>query len=242
MTSRRTAAFFRQWTRHNVRSTIHHTQVIRRPLCSTCQRSYHSLRSTARPSLARPVLPTCRRTVFIQTSPTPNEHALKFIPTEHSLLPPNTPTIEFLSSSPSIPSPLARSLLAIPGVRSVMFSPEFLTIEKQEDANWSHIKPEIFSLTMEHLLSGNPVLTEESDKPADTQIQEGDSETVQMIKEILETRIRPAIMEDGGDIEYRGFSDGEVLLKLRGACRTCDSSVVTLKNGIEVLYPTKNWN
>jgi NFU1 iron-sulfur cluster scaffold homolog, mitochondrial len=116
-----------------------------------------------------------------------------------------------------------------------MFSPDFLTIEKDEEANWSHIKPEVFSLTMEHLLSGNPILTEESGMAADTQIQEGDSETVQMIKEILETRIRPAIMEDGGDIEYRGFSDdGEVLLKLRGACRTCDSSVVTLKNGIEV--------
>ena len=116
-----------------------------------------------------------------------------------------------------------------------MFSPDFLTIEKDEDANWSHIKPEVFSLTMEHLLSGNPILTEDTGQTADTQIQEGDSETVQMIKEILETRIRPAIMEDGGDIEYRGFSDDrEVLLKLRGACRTCDSSVVTLKNGIEV--------
>jgi NFU1 iron-sulfur cluster scaffold homolog, mitochondrial len=116
-----------------------------------------------------------------------------------------------------------------------MFSPEFLTIEKEEDANWSHIKPEVFSLTMEHLLSGKPVLTDPLETSAvDTRINEGDSETVQMIKELLETRIRPAIMEDGGDIEYRGFENGEVLLKLRGACRTCDSSVVTLKNGIEV--------
>jgi NFU1 iron-sulfur cluster scaffold homolog, mitochondrial len=116
-----------------------------------------------------------------------------------------------------------------------MFSPEFLTVEKEEDANWSHIKPEVFSLTMEHLLSGKPILTDPiSEGAPDTKIQEGDSETVQMIKELLETRIRPAIMEDGGDIEYRGFVDGEVLLKLRGACRTCDSSVVTLKNGIEV--------
>ena len=114
-----------------------------------------------------------------------------------------------------------------------MFSPEFLTVEKDEDANWAYIKPEVFSLTMEHLLSGNPVLTEEIDRE-DTKIREGDSEAVQMIKELLDTRIRPAIMEDGGDIEYRGFENGEVLLKLRGACRTCDSSVVTLKNGIEV--------
>jgi len=90
-------------------------------------------------------------------------------------------------------------------------------------------------LTMEHLVSGKPVLTEKVDGRSDTAVQEGDSESVQMIKELLETRIRPAIMEDGGDIEYRGFEDGEVLLKLRGACRTCDSSVVTLKNGIEAM-------
>jgi NFU1 iron-sulfur cluster scaffold homolog, mitochondrial len=117
-----------------------------------------------------------------------------------------------------------------------MFSPEFLTVEKEEEAHWSHIKPEIFSLTMEHLLLGEPLLTDPVEERSDTTIQEGDSEIVQMIKELLETRIRPAIMEDGGDIEYRGFSeDGEVLLKLRGACRTCDSSVVTLKNGIEAM-------
>lgn len=122
-----------------------------------------------------------------------------------------------------------------------MFSPDFFTIEKFEDANWSYIKPEVFSLTMEHLLSGAPLLTSstegsESGRRGDTEVLESDSETVAMIKEILETRIRPAIMEDGGDIEFRGFEEGtgEVLLKLRGACRTCDSSVVTLKNGIEV--------
>jgi len=118
-----------------------------------------------------------------------------------------------------------------------MFSPDFLTVEKEEDANWAHIKPEVFSLTMEHLMSGKPILTGAVDAREDTTIQEGDSEIVQMIKELLETRIRPAIMEDGGDIEYRGFENGEVLLKLRGACRTCDSSVVTLKNGIEVCSP-----
>jgi len=86
-------------------------------------------------------------------------------------------------------------------------------------------------------MSGKPILTGAVDAREDTTIQEGDSEIVQMIKELLETRIRPAIMEDGGDIEYRGFENGEVLLKLRGACRTCDSSVVTLKNGIEACSP-----
>ena len=122
-----------------------------------------------------------------------------------------------------------------------MFSPDFLTVEKQEEANWAHIKPEVFSVTMEHLLSGRETLEGGSaggEGAEDTRVREGDSGTVQMIKELLETRIRPAIMEDGGDIEFRGFSEeGEVLLKLRGACRTCDSSVVTLKNGIEVPPP-----
>jgi len=110
-------------------------------------------------------------------------------------------------------------------------------VEKEEDAQWLHIKPEVFSLTMEHLLSGQDLLTDPIAERTDTAIQPGDSETVQMIKELLETRIRPAIMEDGGDIEYRGFDveKGEVQLKLRGACRTCDSSVVTLKNGIEAM-------
>jgi NFU1 iron-sulfur cluster scaffold homolog, mitochondrial len=133
-----------------------------------------------------------------------------------------------------VPSALARAILAVPGVRGVMFSPDFVTVEKDEESQWTYLKPEIFALMMEHLVSGRDVLEGES-RRGDTAVEEGDSETVQMVKELLETRIRPAIMEDGGDIEYRGFVDGEVLLKLRGACRTCDSSVVTLKNGIEAM-------
>jgi len=246
MTSSRTTSVLRHLRRVN-KTPLQSVQVPLTPIyrspvqCTSCTRTYIAIHNSSRPYLSRPapIVPQrfSRRTVFIQTSPTPNDNALKFIPTEHSILPPSSPTVEFLSTSPSVPSPLARSLLAIPGVRSVMFSPEFLTVEKEEDANWSHIKPEVFSLTMEHLLSGKPVLAENTDHAADTRIEEGDSETVQMIKELLETRIRPAIMEDGGDIEFRGFENGEVLLKLRGACRTCDSSVVTLKNGIEVSLP-----
>ena len=114
---------------------------------------------------------------------------------------------------------------------------------KASDANWAHVKPEVFSLITEAVTSGEQIVNkvddtareagQEGSEPDTLGYDENDSEVVGMIKELLETRIRPAIQEDGGDIEFRGFENGNVLLKLRGACRTCDSSTVTLKNGIE---------
>lgn len=115
---------------------------------------------------------------------------------------------------------------------------------KASDANWAHIKPEVFSLITQSVTSGEQIVNTVEKTAGEQDAQEGgneetltyseeDEEVVSMIKELLETRIRPAIQEDGGDIEFRGFTDGIVMLKLRGACRTCDSSTVTLKNGIE---------
>lgn len=109
---------------------------------------------------------------------------------------------------------------------------------KSADANWAFLKPEVFSVITEALNSGEKIVLDSelegsTGEREDTKYVEGDSEAVSMIKELLDTRIRPAIQEDGGDIEYRGFEDGWVLLKLKGACRTCDSSTVTLRNGIE---------
>lgn len=115
---------------------------------------------------------------------------------------------------------------------------------KASDANWAHIKPEVFSLITQSVTSGEQIVNTVEKAAGEQDAQEGgneetltyseeDEEVVSMIKELLETRIRPAIQEDGGDIEFRGFTDGIVMLKLRGACRTCDSSTVTLKNGIE---------
>jgi Fe-S cluster biogenesis protein NfuA len=131
----------------------------------------------------------------------------------------------------------------VDGVTSVFYGTDFITVTKSADANWAHIKPEVFSLITEAVTSGNQIVNIADNKsgsgaeaPAEEDslsYNENDSEVVGMIKELLETRIRPAIQEDGGDIEFRGFEDGNVLLKLRGACRTCDSSTVTLKNGIE---------
>ena len=138
---------------------------------------------------------------------------------------------------------MAARLLNIDGISSVFYGSDFITVTKVADANWAHVKPEIFSLITEAVTSGEQIVNTVDNKSAEAGQEggaqdslgydENDSEVVGMIKELLETRIRPAIQEDGGDIEFRGFDNGNVLLKLRGACRTCDSSTVTLKNGIE---------
>ncbi|RMZ81180.1 hypothetical protein DV737_g2657, partial [Chaetothyriales sp. CBS 132003] len=197
-----------------------------------------------RPSFAPPAAPNSR-SIFIQTQNTPNPDALKFLP-NHTVLPDDFPTafVEYTSPrstlAPPYPSQLASRLLGIDGVSSVFYGSDFITVTKAADVNWAHIKPEVFSLITEAVSSGEQLVTvantgadsvaAEEDSLAE---KEDDSEVVAMIKELLETRIRPAIQDDGGDIEYRGFENGVVNLKLRGACRTCDSSTVTLKNGIE---------
>lgn len=172
---------------------------------------------------------------------------MKFIP-NHRVLPEDFPTsfLEYLSPratlAPPYPSPLAAKLLDSEGVTSVFYGPDFITVTKASDANWAHIKPEVFSLITQAVTAGETIVTVVEGSSADGAegggedslvYNEDDDEVVGMIKELLETRIRPAIQEDGGDIELRGFEDGIVMLKLRGACRTCDSSTVTLKNGIE---------
>ncbi|KAK9448098.1 scaffold protein Nfu/NifU N terminal-domain-containing protein [Limtongia smithiae] len=175
------------------------------------------------------------RSMFIQTATTPNEDALKFIPSMQ-ILPPGARTIEFLNGREAHASPLARKLFSVDGVVSVMFGPDFITVEKDHDTSWAVLKPELFSLLTEFLSSGAKILLEDTMPNEDTMPQDGDSETVSMVKELIDTRIRPAIQEDGGDIEYMGFTpDGVVQLRLRGACRSCDSSAVTLKNGIEAM-------
>ena len=159
----------------------------------------------------------------------------------------SSPFLEYLSPrstlAPPHPSPLAARLLNIDGITSIFYGPDFITVTKTSDAIWSHLKPEVFSLITEAVTSGEQIVNSIENKSPEAgqaggeqdslEFNENDSEVVGMIKELLETRIRPAIQEDGGDIEFRGFKDGHVLLKLRGACRTCDSSTVTLKNGIE---------
>lgn len=198
--------------------------------------------------MVKPPAVSGSRSIFIQTENTPNPDALKFLP-NHPILPAglSSPFLEYLNPratlAPPHPSPLAAQLMNIDGVTSVFYGADFITVTKSTDVNWAHIKPEVFSLITEAVTSGAQIVNitenktgvdgQEGQEEDSLSYNENDSEVVGMIKELLETRIRPAIQEDGGDIEFRGFEDGQVLLKLRGACRTCDSSTVTLKNGIE---------
>jgi Fe-S cluster biogenesis protein NfuA len=144
-------------------------------------------------------------------------------------------------------SELAGRLLAVEGVTGVFVGRDFVTVSKDPGVAWALVKPEAFALIAEAVAGGRPVVEvvrprggdaaegkgQEEAEGDSLAVAEGDGEVVAMIKELLDTRIRPAIREDGGDIEFRGFEDGIVSLKLRGACRTCDSSTVTLRNGIE---------
>ncbi|GMP34334.1 hypothetical protein CsSME_00007243 [Camellia sinensis var. sinensis] len=133
-------------------------------------------------------------------------------------------------------SPLAKALYGIDGITQVFFGSDFITVTKSEDASWDILKPEIFAAIMDFYSSGKPLfLDANSAASMDTAISEDDSEIVAMIKELLETRIRPAVQDDGGDIEYWGFDPdtGIVKLRMQGACSGCPSSSVTLKSGIE---------
>jgi len=176
--------------------------------------------------------------MFIQTETTPNDDSLKFIPGVPVMG--DEGTAEFMDTRSALASPLAIRLMGIEGVSAVFYGPDFITVSKDSENPWAVVKPEIYAILMEHFSSGHPLFRSAEDRekagPQDTRILDTDSETVAMIKELLETRVRPAIMEDGGDIEYRGFDEegtGIVQVKLKGSCRGCDSSTVTLKSGIE---------
>lgn len=174
-----------------------------------------------------------RRTMFIQTQSTPNPLSLMFYPGKPVM---ETGSADFPNARSAMSSPLAKALYGIDGITRVFFGSDFITVTKSEDAGWDFLKPEIFAAIMDFYSSGKPLVMDSDTLAAtDTAIKEDDSETVAMIKELLETRIRPAVQDDGGDIEYRGFDEesGIVRLKMQGACSGCPSSSVTLKSGIE---------
>lgn len=169
--------------------------------------------------------------MFIQTQETPNPNSIKFLPGRQVLE--AGQTIDFPNGQAAYCSHLGKMLFRIDGVKSVFLGPDFITVTKSDDdIDWKILKPEIFATIMDFFATGLPVLNEA--KPnEDTQINEDDDETVQMIKELLDTRIRPTVQEDGGDIIFKGYEDGIVKLKMQGACTSCPSSVVTLKNGVQ---------
>lgn len=177
------------------------------------------------------------RQMFIQTQPTPNAHALMFMP-GREVMPGGRGTADFPSIRASSMSPLARKLFGVSGVRSVFFGGDFVTVTKDDPVDWRVLRPEIFEIIMEFFTQGSePVIISEGEElvNADTVITDDDDEVVAMIKELLETRVKPAVAEDGGSIVYRGFdeSTGIVKLELQGACSTCSSSSITLKGGVE---------
>ncbi|XP_077301180.1 NFU1 iron-sulfur cluster scaffold homolog, mitochondrial-like [Arctopsyche grandis] len=172
-----------------------------------------------------------KRNMFIQTQDTPNPNSLKFLPGVKVLEPGQT--MDFPNPAAAYCSPLGKMLFRIEGVKSVFFGSDFVTVTKlDEDVEWRLLKPEIFATIMDFFATGLPILTDVQPS-GDTQIHEDDDEVVQMIKELLDTRIRPTVQEDGGDVLFVDFKDGIVRLKMQGSCSSCPSSIVTLKNGVQ---------
>jgi len=173
--------------------------------------------------------------MFIETEPTPNPATLKFLP-GRQVMPEGT--FEARDTSEAEGSPLAKALMEIPGVKGVFFAPDFISVTKAEADEWRHLRPSILGVVTEFYLSGQPILFSEAapTAPGEEFFDAADAETVDAIKELLETRVRPAVAGDGGDITFKGFRDGVVYLNMKGACSGCPSSTATLKHGIENLF------
>ena len=173
--------------------------------------------------------------MFIQTEATPNPATLKFIPGRAVL---DSGTMEFVDREAASRSPLAEKLFGVPGVTSVFYGSDFVTVTK-DDSDWQHLKPAILGAIMEHYMSGDPLLADGSgggdESGEDEFFNEEDAETVELIKDLIETRVRPAVASDGGDITFRGFKDGIVYLNMKGSCSGCPSSTATLQHGIQNL-------
>ena len=171
--------------------------------------------------------------MFIQTEPTPNPEVLKFLPGRDVM---GEGTRDFRDVEAGAVSTLASELFAIEGVDRVFFGPDFLTVGKTESHDWSHLKAPILAAIMDHFTSGQPLLLDAEDEGHDNTVYEGDAaQVVAEIKDLLDTRIRPAVAQDGGDILFSRFDDrtGVVYLNMRGACSGCPSSSATLKAGVE---------
>lgn len=171
--------------------------------------------------------------MFIQTESTPNPATLKFLPGQTVM---EAGTADFPTSEAAGKSPLAQRIFGVPGVTGVFFGNDFVTVTKNDGTEWDHMKPAILGAIMEHYQSGAPIMTGEADASSGHADHEGeDSEIVGQIKELLDTRVRPAVAQDGGDITFHGFDKGVVYLHMQGACAGCPSSTITLKMGIENL-------
>ncbi|MFI5015001.1 MAG: NifU family protein [Hyphomicrobiales bacterium] len=173
--------------------------------------------------------------MFIQTEATPNPATLKFLPGREVL---GSRVADFRTPEEAVHSPLAQRLFAVEGVTGVFLGSDFISVTK-DSREWPHLKPAILGAVMEHFLTGAPVIDETTGgglpAAAPEFFDEKDAETVATIKELIETRIRPAVAGDGGDITFKGFRDGVVYLDMKGSCSGCPSSTATLKHGIQNL-------
>ncbi len=171
--------------------------------------------------------------MFIQTESTPNPATLKFLPGQTVL---EVGTADFPTADTAAGSPMATRLFAVEGVTGVFFGIDFVTVTKADTIEWDHIKPALLGAIMEHYQSGQPVMGSDHKPSSGHAAHEGeDSEIVGQIKELLDSRVRPAVAQDGGDITFHGFDRGVVYLHMQGACAGCPSSTLTLKMGIENL-------
>lgn len=167
--------------------------------------------------------------MFIQTEATPNPATLKFLPGQAVM---ESGTANFATREDAAPSPLAMRLYEIEGVTGVFFGGDFITVTKTDDQDWAWLKPPILGVIMEHFTAGAALFTDGSAVSAHADSGE-DDELVSQIKELLDTRVRPAVAQDGGDILFHGFERGVVYLRMQGSCSGCPSSTATLKAGIE---------
>jgi Fe-S cluster biogenesis protein NfuA len=169
--------------------------------------------------------------MFIETEGTPNPATLKFLP-GREVMP--SGTADFPSSAAAGASPLAQALFALPGVSRVFLGADFVTVTKDWDSDWQMLRPQVLGAIMDHFMAGRPVI-EGGDAAGGDEIEvaEEDREIVAQIRELIDTRVRPAVAMDGGDIVFQRFSDGIVHLRLQGSCSGCPSSRATLKHGIE---------
>jgi len=171
--------------------------------------------------------------MFIETESTPNPATLKFLPGQDVM---GLATADFASAASAARSPLATALFGLPGVARVFLGGDFVSVTKTDAVAWDALKPQVLGAIMDHFVSGQPTVDPtagDDDLLAEEDVDPADAEVVEQIKELLDTRVRPAVAGDGGDIVFRGFRDGVVRLHMQGSCSGCPSSRATLKHGIE---------
>jgi Fe-S cluster biogenesis protein NfuA len=168
--------------------------------------------------------------MFIETEGTPNPATLKFLPGRYVM---EAGTADFASPGSAARSPLAAALFELPGVARVFLGNDFITVTKTDEIDWPALKPQILASIMDHFVAGRATIEGDAEDLDEEDVDPADQEIVDQIKELLDTRVRPAVAGDGGDIVFRGYRDGVVRLHMQGACSGCPSSRATLKHGIE---------